>query len=173
MKNACTTQSVVCSGEKGGVEWKQWHLEPSDDHALSLGPLNHGYLATMCHCCRLADVIINTWTLCPSIITSNILFVSRFMFCVLSDKYFFLLKTNVTQGLCQWSLSITKQCPGHMCACYRRGSYSPSVLLMSTLTPILTPPITDSTSSPMALVREVSVCRYHHYHYSSHWLVSG
>ena len=62
---ALPLQSVVCSGEKGGVEWKQWHLEPSDDHALSLGPLNRGYLATMCHCCRLADVIINTWTLRP------------------------------------------------------------------------------------------------------------
>ena len=54
----------------------------------------------------------------PSIITSNILLVSRFMLYVLSDKYFFLLKTNVTQGLCRCSLSITKQCPGHMCACY-------------------------------------------------------
>ena len=114
MKNACTTQSVVCSGEKGGVEWKQWHLEPSDDHALSLGPLNHGYLATMCHCRRLADVIINTWTLCPPSLrlTSCWSVDLCHVWCVLSDKYFFLLKTNVTQGLCRWSLSITKQCPG-------------------------------------------------------------
>ena len=43
------------------------------------------------------------------------------MSCVLSDKYFFLLKTNVTQGLCRWSLSITKQCPGwsHVCLLYK------------------------------------------------------
>ena len=109
------------------------------------------------------------WDTLPSIITSNILLVSRFMSCVLSDKYFFLLKTNVTQGLCRWSLSITKQCPGwsHVWLLWKGGCYSPSVLLMSTLTPILTPPITDSTSSPMALVREVSVCRYHHYHYTT------